>query len=337
MSNHDLIQRNETNTNSMGGTELLQQRLYDGSVPRELLEQFQIVFSRKRELDPTKFRIFYAHDLPGDPESDHLANGGWKNYHMLVFVSNWQMQAYINHYMIPWSKCFVIPNSIIPIDVEQHTYGPTKHRIKDKIKLIYTSTPHRGLNILYSVFDALTKKYDNIELDVYSSFKLYGWEHRDEQYKELFALLRAHPKINYHGTASNEEVRTAVELADIFAYPSIWQETSCLCLIEAMSAGLLCVHPNYGALSETAANHTMMYQWDEDINRHANIFYAALDQAIQMYGEQHMNLTLRNQMLSTNQHHDWKRRAGDWIALMTMIVSRDESKALPTEMFSYNV
>ena len=66
-------------------------------------------------------------------------------------------------------------------------------------------------------------------------------------------FFRQHPKIRYHGTQPNAAVREALTRAHVFAYPSVLRpETSCLCLIEAMSAGLVCVHSNLGALFETA-------------------------------------------------------------------------------------
>jgi UDP-glucose:(glucosyl)LPS alpha-1,2-glucosyltransferase len=230
-TNFDLIETNETNKNSKGGTELLQERLYDGSVPRELLKQFQITFSRVRNLDKDRFRIFYAHDLPGDPESEFLKNEGWRAFHKLVFVSNWQMQAYINAYRIPWAMCEVIENSIRPLK-------PIADKIADEaINICYTSTPHRGLHILYAAFEKLAEKRENIYLDVFSSFKLYGWEQRDEQYRELFEKMDKHPRVNNHGTKPNDEIREYLETDAISSHPSIWPETSCLCLIEAMSAG----------------------------------------------------------------------------------------------------
>ena len=96
------MERNEVNKNAMGGTELMMKRLYDTLDPN-LLDRFQIIGSRARELKEDKVRILWQHDLPDDPESAHLANGGWKRYHKLVFVSNWQMQRYIQMYDIPWS------------------------------------------------------------------------------------------------------------------------------------------------------------------------------------------------------------------------------------------
>lgn len=333
MSNFDLIERNETNKNSKGGTELLQERLYDGSVPRELLEQFQIVFSRVRDLDESKFRIFYAHDLPGDPESEFLKNEGWKKFHRCVFVSNWQMQAYIQHYGIPWSHCEVIENSIYPILEGEHKNIPPS----GEIRLCYTSTPHRGLNILYAAFDALCQKHSNITLDVFSSFKLYGWEERDKQYEELFDMLKAHPKVNYQGTASNEEVRKYLEEdGHIFAYPSKWPETSCLCLIEAMSAGLMCVHSNYGALPETAGGNTYMYQYTEDENAHATRLYHTLDYAIDSYSDHSTASMIKLAKMSSEYRHNWHIRSRQWASVLASIVQQNPDKTLSKQQFIYN-
>ena len=318
MSNTDLIETNELNANSKGGTELLQDRLYDGSVPRELLEQYQIIFSRARELDPDRKKIFYAHDLPEDPESSRLSDPMFrKNFEKFVFVSHWQMEQYNEKRGIPYADSSVIKNSIEPIDISERTTS-------DKIRLIYHSTPHRGLQILVPVFIELAKNDPNIVLDVYSSFKLYGWEQRDEQYKEIFELCKTHPQINYHGTSTNEEVRTALLSADIFAYPNIWKETSCLCLIEAMSAGLLCIHPNLAALPETAMGLTWMYQWNEDAQAHANVFYQVLGQAIGIMRNRREELEpdLQLQKIQVDRAHNWKNKAIEWTALLESIKNK---------------
>ena len=323
------IIRNELNQNAMGGSEIIATNIAKRINP-ELLKEFQIVNSRVRNLDESKIRIFLAHDLPGDPESEFLKNGGWKKFHRMVFVSNWQMQKYIEYYGIPWSKCLVVQNAIDPI--EQH------EKPKDKIKLAYWSTPHRGLNILYAVFDKLCEKYDNIELDVYSSFKIYGWEERDKQFHDLFEACKAHPKINYHGSVSNEEIREALKSTHILAYPSIWPETSCMVLMEAMSAGLVCVHPNYAALPETAANWTQMYQWHEDIQDHAHIFYGLLDQVLEHYDTEVIQSRLASQQSYANVFYSWNMRVLQWEAVLRSLLN--EPREFPKEdspTFTYKV
>lgn len=322
--------KNEVNVNAQGGTELLGERLF-GTTNEELkklLGNTQVWFSRYRpdEVDYTKTQIFYAHDLPADPESEFLRNGGWMKFHKLVFVSNWQMQQYVAFFDIPYSHCVVIPNSIVPIDnIEKPT---------DKISIGYWSTPHRGLELLVPAFEFLAEKHDNIELDVFSSFKLYGWEQRDEPYEQLFARCEAHPKINYHGTVSNEEIRNYVAKAHIFAYPSIWLETSCLCLMEAMSAKMLCVHPNLGALFETSANWTMQYQFHEDKQGHANLFAHNLDAAIQRYFEPGVQGRLASQKAYADVFYNSIIRQADWFNLLSWA---NEQPRVGKEEFIYRV
>ena len=315
-NNLDLLELNELNKNSNGGTELLLQRIYDGSIPRELLEKVQIVASRVRELDPNKKHIFYGHDLPQDPESARLSDPLFrKKFDKFVWVSNWQLEQYSNVRGVPYNQSVVIKNSIQPFDINQRTSS-------DKIRLIYTSTPHRGLDILLAAFVELAKHHSNIELDVYSSFKLYGWGQRDKDYEELFAICKTHPQINYHGTVSNEELRKALLSADIFAYPSTWQETSCLCLIEAMSAGLLCVHPNLAGLPETAMGLTWMYQWNEDKSGHANTFLQVLNRAVEVMKNQREAIQgdLQIQKIQADRTYNWTNKSTEWSALLQSIL-----------------
>ena len=69
--------RNEVNQTSMGGTELMMEKLIS-ELGEDVLKTFQIIPSRVRELDENKIRVLWCHDLPQDPESHHLKNGGWR-------------------------------------------------------------------------------------------------------------------------------------------------------------------------------------------------------------------------------------------------------------------
>ena len=300
--------RDDMTSKAMGGTELLAHRLVD-NVPKKHLRDWQIHISRLGEVDKNKRQLLWVHDLANDPAVAHLKNGGWNKFERIIFVSHWQQEMYNLYLGVPYSHGVVIRNAIDPI--EEHTKPDD-----GTIRLIYTSTPHRGLDILYTVFDTLTKVYDNIELDVYSSFDLYGWKARDKPYEELFDSIKAHPKMNYHGAVSNDKLREALKKSHIFAYPSTWQETSCLCLIEAMSAGLTCVHSSLAALPETSMMQTMMYTYSENMLHHANIFYANLHAAIALHNNPDLK-TLNSYTKSiADSKYNTNRFASQWQGLL---------------------
>jgi UDP-glucose:(glucosyl)LPS alpha-1,2-glucosyltransferase len=215
---------------------------------------------------------------------------------------------------VPYDNSIVLRNAINPFEkVEKSLDGP--------IRLIYHTTPHRGLNILVAAYHELSKLYgDKIHLDVFSSFKIYGWEERDEPYKDLFKSCEDHPHITYHGTKSNEEVREALQKAHIFAYPSIWQETSCIAAIEAMSAGCQIVCPAYAALPETTAGFAYMYPWTTDLhvhaNRFANVLKDAIDEQLWIRENNLDSPTLAMQKIYADSLYSWDNRAKEWEALL---------------------
>lgn len=309
----DNVTKDELSANAMGGTELMKYGLA-GRLRPELRDKVQIICSRVREVDPDKPSILWLHDLPTDPESSKIDDAEWrKQFAKFVCVSDWQMGQYNLYKRLPYGESVVLKNAIDPLPVTQKNF--------DQIRIIYHTTPHRGLELLYPVFEELSKHHDNVVLDVYSSFNLYGWPQRDEPYKKLFEKLEQHPKINYHGSQPNEVVREALQQAHIFAYPSIWPETSCICLMEAMSAGLLCVHPNFAALPETAAGWTSMYQWNEDPSKHASIFYQYLNAAVTRVKDPDVANMLNNQKMYADMFYSWPNRVSEWEATIEGIIA----------------
>ena len=141
-------------------------------------------------------------------------------------------------------------------------------------------------------------------------------EEREEQYKELFELCKKHPNITYHGAVPNEEVREALKQSHIFAYPSIWPETSCLAAIEALDAMNYVVAPNYAALPETMSEWGLMYQYQEDKNAHAKEFLANLYYAVQAVKAENKNL-LDHQKVFYDNFYSWNTRKTDWELFLT--------------------
>ena len=331
------FEENDISINAYGGTELVKRKLASIVDPK-LLEQTQIICSRVRDLAPDKIRILWLHDLPNDPESIKLKDEEYRNqFHKFIFVSNWQMQQYINFLgMEPSDKFIVMESGFDPIDVDWDA------KKSETIRFCYTSTPQRGLNILLPVFEQLAERFENVHLDVFSSFKIYGWDDYDKQFEALYDVARNHPKMTYHGFVPNDELHDYLKAAHVHAYPSIWQETSCRAMLEAMSAGLLCVHPNLGALPETSGGLNFMYQFDTDINKHAGVFYRELVEAYDRVqnNQDELNGYLRFIKSYVDGRYNLDKNKWRWENMISELVQMypdSESRNLPEKMFRLSV
>ena len=298
-----------TYTDAKGGTELMNKALYE-RVDNDLLDKFYLIKSRVRWTDPKRPNLLWLHDTWDDPESQHLKDAeARKRFAKLIFVSNYQLQTYNLALGVPYHESFVMKNAIDPI--------PYAEKPKDRINLIYHTTPHRGLNIAVAAMKELAKLHgDKIHLDVYSSFEAYGWPDRDKPYLSLFDEIREHPNMTYHGFQENGVVREALQKAHIYAYPNIWPETSCISAIEAMSAGCQVVCPNHAALPETTGGFATMYQFSEDMNQHANVFANFLNASIENHNSEDMQRKMAFQKNWTDNFYNWDLRAAEWTGLL---------------------
>jgi glycosyltransferase involved in cell wall biosynthesis len=326
---------NEISKNANGGTELAKRKLASLIDP-ELLSNFQIICSRPREIETDKIRLFWCHDLPEDPESKKFQDKSFKDsFHKYVFISDWQYQRYQLVHGIPYDdKSIVIESGIEP--------APSNvFDMKDdgKIHIVYTSTPQRGLDILVPVFEKLAEIHSDIHLDVFSSFKIYGWDEADKQFEPLYNRIRNHPQMTYHGFVANEQLREHLNTSHIFAYPSIWLETSCRAMLEAMSAGLICVHPNFGALPETSGGLNIMYQGDfEDRNAHANAFINHLNASITFVRDKQHESMSRFNKLFVDGRFNIDRIKNQWDMMLNSLLQKYptvESRAIPKNQFVY--
>jgi glycosyltransferase involved in cell wall biosynthesis len=259
----------------IGGTELQYNLLYK-YVDHKLLDNFQITTSvpEKEPLSKDKINILWEQNSYDQPNivpwmkdsSNH------SKYDWYVFNSHWCAEKYRMVFKLPPHKCTVIKNAI---DVFP---GHAVYKQGQKLKLLYTSTPWRGLSVLLGAMQLI--KNPLIELDVYSSTQIYGdafKEKNDDTYKPLYDQAKQLPNVNYKGYISNEDLMKQMYNYHIFAYPNIWEETSCISAIEALSCGLHGIVTNYGALYETCSEWPTYVQYDSNYRNLAAMFAYAIE------------------------------------------------------------
>ena len=308
-----------TYADAKGGTEMMAERISAIIKNNGLEDKINIIHSRVREdsIDETKKNILLLHDTFDDPESAHLkSKEKRKRFDKIAFVSNQQLQTFHQFHKIPYHETQVMRNAIDPIILDEEK--PT-----DRINLIYHTTPHRGLEILVPCFEWLCNHFKgqvDLHLDVYSSFNAYGWADRDIPYQKLFERVDSHPNMSYHGYQPNEVIREALKKAHIFAFPSIWPETSCIAAIEAMSAGCEIVCSNLAALPETTNGFATMYQYNEDPNQHAHAFIEEMVNAIHNHRNEGQQSKLQMAKVFIDNFYNWGYRESEWLQLFNKLL-----------------
>ena len=340
IKNFDGFEENEVSNLANGGTEISKRSLQNLIRP-DLLKDTQIICSRPRELKEDKIRIFYANDLPWDNECAPFKEPAYRNkFHKFIFVSNWQMEAYLGHLGFDYSS----KNQVIETGIDIITPVPLTSKNPDVLNIVYTSMPNRGFNILVPVFKKLSQEFPGkLHLHVASSFLIYGWEEQDKVFYPIYDEIKSLPNATYHGFLKHDKLLKLLEECHVFAYPCTWPETSCRALIEAMASGLLCVHPNFAGLSATAGGMNFVYQGDRDQNVHSHLFYNELKHAIETYFSDTEKLGNYVAYVSNyaNNRYGNDRIVAQWEATLTNLQAKyasvESRKTQAGEMFNYRV
>ena len=127
-----------------GGTELMFDELMR-RLPLNYQEEFSI-FNYFFQADFSKPTVYWNQLSYDQGAVQFLKEQEWiDKIDRFVFVSHWQAEKFRQLYNIPGYKTHVFKNASLGVETRQH--GKRK-----KIKLCYTSTPWRGLEVLLRVW-----------------------------------------------------------------------------------------------------------------------------------------------------------------------------------------
>jgi len=223
---------------SAGGTEL-QVNYLNKYLDLSKYENINLIINQAafKRIEAKKKNILWCHHYIDQPSIKLLKNAELvKLLDAIVFVSEWQKGEFINHFNLPENKCHVLKNAVNIEPIKEN-------KTNKKIRLIYTSTPWRGLNVLANSIQYLNEKRDDFHLDVYSSTEIYGEKFHNENkanFENFFKQLSQIPNITSHGYVPNNEIISKLKEADIFVYPTTSNETFCIAALEALASGPLC-------------------------------------------------------------------------------------------------
>ena len=306
----------------IGGTEL-QFNLLKKYVDSDLLDKFQITTSvpEKIPLAKDKINILWQQNSFDQPNlAPWFKNKeNHKKYDWYVFNSHWTYEKFRYAFGLPTHKCCVIKNALP--DIKWRDKKPFKKG--DPIKLIHTSTPWRGLNVLVGAMELI--KRDDIILDVYSSTKIYGDafdKSNKQQFVPLFDKMDSLKNVNNIGYKSNLEVIDAMQDTHIYAYPSVWEETFCISAIEAMAAGNMAIVTNFGALYETCTEYAHYVNYETNMYTLAKKFKAVIEFVADNYHEDVLHQRLKDQVKYFRTFYNWDARVKEWESLLNQLMKQ---------------
>jgi glycosyltransferase involved in cell wall biosynthesis len=316
--------------NPRGGTEILKEQLIAQLEPGSI-DGINLMGSicHPSLVEKDKTNILWQHLSYDQPNVQYMKDRKFvDSIDYFVYVSAWQYNKFREHFKIPEYKSFVIKNATQPFEIIPKPSLTLPVVPQNKIKLLYTSTPWRGLAVLIKAIDILNKTRDDFEVDIYSSTKIYGSQFEENEkgkFDILFDKCKNTKNVNYLGYASNDQIRKSLRTSHIYAYPSIFEETSCLAVIEAMSAGCHVVTTNYGALPETCGEFATMIEFDSSGQNLIDRYADTLNSVIDNYKNDLYKEDLEMQIKYYNKYYSWNTRITEWNNFLNYV--RDQKKA----------
>lgn len=199
-------------------------------------------------------KLLWVHDVGvGDPSPEMER---WLlRFDRVLCLSQWHRSTFLQVYpFVDPARVLVTRNGVDPMRFDGPM--PAKHN-----RLVFSSSPNRGLPTLLHNFDFVRQRVPDAELHIFYGFDCWekfararGAQHEldeIERYRRLIREAEARGGVKWHGRVSQKKLAEAFLEAKVWAYPTEFTETSCISAMEAQAAGCVSVCSALAALNET--------------------------------------------------------------------------------------
>lgn len=210
-----------------------------------------------RHVFASKVNLLWLHDLGLHSQTPYMNSQLW-NINYILATSRWHIDQLHSVYGVPGERFILAPNGV---DQElYHTRDAVRFKSlsgNGRTNLVYSSRPERGLEHLVregGIMDRLHEHDPNrymLHVCMYANFP----PHMSGLYEYLFERCRSLPNVNLLDPLSKADLADLQRGADVWCYPSEFEEVSCITAMEAVNAGLSIVASDVGAISETLRGH----------------------------------------------------------------------------------
>lgn len=253
----------------------------------------------------------WAHDLT-TPTIE-----AFRNFDKMLCLSEFHKDYTMAMSGVPEKEIIITRNGIDP---DKFLFP---RRLKNKNKVVWMSSPDRGLDRAMKVLDIVRKDHPDIELHVYYGLEnLYKYGLSDMA-NNLKKMMDERPWVKYHGMTEQSKMLRDCSDAVIWLHPCDFIETYCITALEMLTLGIFPVTRSLGALKNTLAEAKHLGQaflLDHDcITPQEHEDYARAVKTV-LEGKLWERVSLDAREMS------WEKVADDWIGFMNL--KKDEAKVL---------
>ncbi len=193
---------------------------------------------------------------------------------------------------------------------------------KDPTKVVWMSSPDRGLDRCMMVMDEVRKDFPNMQLDVYYGIEgLYKYGPQMSALADrLREMMAARPWVKYHGFTEQKKMYQEVSDAVIWLHPCNFLETFCITALEMLSLGILPITRRLGGLNDTLSNaekNRMAIIIDHESQDVHAFSEKDKDEYVKAVCRAILNRQWENVNLDLHQH-SWETITKEWISHMEL-------------------
>jgi glycosyltransferase involved in cell wall biosynthesis/ubiquinone/menaquinone biosynthesis C-methylase UbiE len=253
----------------------------------------------------------------------------------LLVLSEFHKQQLLRHLPIPEDRFLVTRNGVDLDLIDRAIAGVARN----PDRLIYTSRPERGLEVLLDLWPRLKQARPQLELALAS----YQHPAADEQMRDFVRSLEAKAAeaggVRFLGNLPKRDLYREIASSRLMVYPSIFPEVSCISALEAAACGTPIVASKYCALKETVADGEtgLLIPGDPRLDGRRGTACCAPTQYRDRFAEATLRLLNDDggwQRLSAagrarvEARYQWKKIAAEWEDEMRAFFARQPSDAV---------
>ena len=206
-----------------------------------------------------KLKALWMHDL----FSGEDWAGNMLEYDLVLSVSEWAKRQHMEYYPhVPQERFVATRNGIDPRRFlrEDEDASDPRPVAKTGCRVVYASSPDRGLSRLLDLWPRIREIVPGAELDVCYGFANWRAGAERDGNRKLLTIIEymrhrvesLRPQgVRYRGRLGQAEMARTYMESSLWIYPTQFQETSCIVAMEAQAAGVYPIVSDAGALPET--------------------------------------------------------------------------------------